>query len=110
MFQPERRFAASQLLNHPYILSSSDDTPYKSSYQQFPLSSNTSTNQDDNIPRDSTTDHSMPTDGSASVSAKDIDRDRRENSSGSNKIRSHSAPSGVSYTTRVYTGDNSTDG
>lgn len=66
---------------------------------------NLATNQDDGVGKESLVHDQSSTlpDGSVSHSAKDIDKDRREiGSTGSHKIRSHSAPGGVSYT-RVYT-------
>lgn len=65
VYDPEKRGSASELLEHPYILSSSDDTPYKPPPQQ---------------------PQPLGADG-AQTSAKDVDRDRRESDTGSHKIR-----------------------
>lgn len=66
MYDPEKRASASELLDHPYILSSSDDTPYRPPQPSVPV----------------------PVDPAVGIStAKDVDRDRRENDTGSHKIR-----------------------
>ncbi len=112
VYQPEKRYSAAQLFNHPYVLSSSDDTPYKpinilDPTAAAPSSTTTASHEDTTATRDSNNEQTN-LDTSISHSAKDIDRDRREHDqSGSHKIRSHSAPGGVSYTTRVYAEDNS---
>ncbi len=69
VYDPEKRASASELLDHPYILSSSDDTPYKPP------------------PPQPSTVNALPIVDTASSTAKDVDRDRRENDTGSHKIR-----------------------